>query len=318
LRIPQIAYATIGSRLSEQAKYPSFSSVIPEAYDFGATIAKFFQRDIFKRDAAAVIYEKSDFGAQFESPIEDFEDILKYFTVAETISSEDDLSIRKALREVKEAGIRTIVVIADRPRLLEDVAHVADEMEILGEGYFYMIIGGAIPPEKLRSLRYGVDSPTDRMLRGAAVFTNCDPFKYYGDNDPFLRAWKEQDGATIIPKLNSIQPVNQQRQIFYTASASFFQDEIPTEYASFMYDAVITAGISACEAQLIPETEKTMLIHIQQVMQADFSGASGRVRFKTGLTPKGEKIQKNSREAADVVFGVYNIRSGPVYNNTRG
>lgn len=56
LHVPQIAFNDVGYRMSNRHEFPTFARVIPEAYDFGEAVAKFFQRDIFHRETAGIIY----------------------------------------------------------------------------------------------------------------------------------------------------------------------------------------------------------------------------------------------------------------------
>jgi len=307
--VPQIAYSTIGYRLSNRDEYPTFFRVIPEAYDFGATVAKLIHRDIWKREVTGVIYDKSDFGEQFESPLEEYRDELKYLTITEAFQQGDDESIREALQVALDNGYLTIVLITDRTAMLDNVARVADEMGMLGESYFWILSGEALPPTILKSLQYPVNSPPDRMLRGAALFTNFDRFVYYGESDPFLAMWREADGS-LVNRFNNIQPG--EGKTSYEADETYFQTETPSEYASFMYDAVITAGLSAYSTPPHDTNETRTLAHINQVPRTVFQGASGPVRFKYEEEVNGSKEFQNSREPADIVFGIYNIRPGGV------
>ena len=132
-----------------------------------------------------------------------------------------------------------------------------------------------------------------------------------GDTDPFLLAWKSQNGSNV-EMLNRMQPLDPRGAPFFVANDSYYQTEVPTEYASFIYDAVITAGISACKAQAANGTE---LRHIEQVFKTEFIGASGPVKFKRREDEDGTIEYANSRDPDGVRFGIYNVRRGEVDDN---
>ena len=92
---------------------------------------------------------------------------------------------------------------------------------------------------------------------------------------------------------------------YFVGETGYFQTEIPTEYASFLYDAIISTGMAACRSN------QTNSDHVEELLKSDFEGASGRTVYTQGT---------NSRDPAGVRFGIYNICPGEVDNatNTRG
>jgi hypothetical protein len=307
LQIPQVAYATIDRRLSRKDAFPTFVRIIPKAADFGHAVAKYVQR-VWERDYIAVIYDKSDYGEQFEDPLEDAEETLGYKTITNHIVEGNDESIESALEDVYAKGYRTILLATDREAFLDDVARIAETKGLLGEEYFWILSGGALPPALLPDLRYKVDSPVDKLLRGAAVFTNYDPFVYNGEIDPFLMEWRRQN-STLVDRLNSIQPRQSSGGNFFTANSSYFQTEFPTEYASFMYDAVMATGIGACNA--LEAGNSSIGGHYNTIVRSNFRGASGPVSFKK----KEENEFSNGRDPSGVLFGIHNMRPATVDDN---
>jgi Receptor family ligand binding region len=338
-RIPQVAYETISSKFSSQQEYPNLMRVIPDVNDFGAVVTKSLQ-DIWKREAIGILYDNEDFGIELERPLQALRETLDYKTVRAPIFQFQDDSIIKALQEVKAKGFRTIILLTDRAAVIDKVARIADSAGMLGAGYFWLLMGAALPPTLLRTLKHEVDSPTNKLLRGAALFTNYDRPVYLQEQDPFLAAWKSQNVAAI-EKLNRLQPLTRDDEPFYTPQASYFQDEVPTEYAAYIYDAVILAGISACRAFSLKN--ETGLIsqgasfnpkkppennHVKEALKTEFRGASGQVKFKPNEyiekidntansmdfpSPRFER--RNGRALQDVIFGIYNIRPGEVDDN---
>lgn len=317
LQVPQIGYATIDRRLSRKDDFPSYSRIIPEANDFAETIAKYVQRDVWLRDFVAIIYDQNDYGEQFEDKLEDAEDTLGYETITEHFVEGDRSSIESALGEAKEKGYHTVILVTDREAMIAEVAAVAEEYGMLGEDFFWIISGEAFNLELLPTVRHQVDSPADKLLRGAAAFTNYDPFVYFGESDPFLQVWRAQD-ETMVNRLNRIQPTSDYGDLFYTAQPTYFQDETPTAYASFLYDAVIAMGLSACRAlargppQLL-DSHNRDTEHIRIVRELEFRGASGpKVNFRQEEDTDEEHKWANSRDPSGTYFGMYNIRPGEI------
>jgi Receptor family ligand binding region len=305
LSIPQLAYETIASKLSNREEYPTLARVITDAYDFGSTFPKFFHRDIWKREAIAVLYDNTDYGKQFMVPMEEMATQLGYEVLTQFFVQGVSDSIDGALMEILEQGYRTIVVVTDQLAMLDDIAQTADTLNMLGEGYFWMLTNEALQPVQLKSIRYVVDSPADKLLRGAALFTNYDPFVYQSTDDPFLLAWRSQNTSSVS-KLNQLQPLDSQGEPYFLANESYFLLEVPTEYASFMFDAVISIGISACR-MLTTSTNSTNDSFMDAVFSTDFTGASGKVQFK-----RESNNYSNSRDPSAVQFGIYNIQPGIV------
>jgi hypothetical protein len=310
LGIPQIAYETIDKRLSRREDFPTFVRGIPVVQDFAKVIALYLQDgNLFHRQFLAVIYDQSDFGEQFEDPLEDYEDILGYTTITEHFLETDNDSIVEALWNVVYEGYHTIFIAADRPAIIDDLARVAVEeldISLVGDEYFWILTGDIAAPELFETLRFQVDSPSDMLMRGAALVTNYDPFVYEPDGDAFLDAWKAQ-GDELLDGLSTQHPLSPSDPAYYVGESGYFQNEIPTEFASFFYDAIITAGtcMSACRSK------ENVSQHIEEVFKSDFKGGSGRVVYKEG---------ENGRDPVGVKFGVFNVRPGEIdkATNTRG
>jgi hypothetical protein len=309
LNVPQIAYQTVDRRLRSKADFPTFVRGIPSAADIAPTIAEFIQRDFWRRDFVGIVYDLSDFGEQFEYPIEDYEDELEFLTLAKHIVPGDPDSQADSLGDVKEKGFHTIVFAAEKTYLLPEVAEAAVDLDgegstLIGEEYVWFFTGDVAPPEFFSTMRYEVDSPMDKILRGAALITNYDPFIYNPEGDAFLDAWKSQSDA-MLERLRVMHPLSPDDGAYYVGESGYFQNEIPSEHASFLYDAIINAGMAACRS-----VEKGT-DHIEEVVASDFEGASGRTVFYDG---------SHSRDRVGVSFGIYNVRPGPTDEplNTRG
>jgi hypothetical protein len=70
-----------------------------------------------------------------------------------------------------------------------------------------------------------------------------------------------------------MQPLSPDDGAYYVGESGYFQNEIPSEHASFLYDDIINAGIAACHSV------ENGTDHIEEVVASDFEGASGRTVF---------------------------------------
>jgi hypothetical protein len=305
LKIPQIAYATIDKRLTRRDDFPTFARGIPAAEDFAGAVAKLVQGDIWMRDFIGVIYDQSDYGEQFEDPLLEQEDVLGFSGKAAHVEQDEPETWEDAFGEVVEFGFHTVIFAEDRPAMLGNIAQVSVDMGIVGDEYLWIIAGDLVPPELFDTLRFEVDSAADRLLRGAALYTNYDPFVYEPDLDPFLEAWKAQDDE-LLDRLQALHPLDASHESYFVGEPGYFQETLPTEYASFLYDAIMTAGLAACVAS----AEDTS--HVDEIFKIDFKGASGRVVFHA---------DENARDPVGVKFGMYNVRPSDEIDeetNTRG
>jgi hypothetical protein len=89
---------------------------------------------------------------------------LGYTTITEHIIEGDDESIYSSLEEAKEKGFRTILLSTDRPAVLNDVARIADDLDMLGDNDYFWILSEAAFPKDMRDvMRYEVDSSIDKV-----------------------------------------------------------------------------------------------------------------------------------------------------------
>jgi hypothetical protein len=117
----------------------------------------------------ANIYE--DYGEGFENPIEDAEDDLDigYETLTENYTPGDDDSLREALEYVTDDkdGYRTVFLTFDQWSMVDDIARVALEWQVVGDGYVWAITGDALPAKcaavKLLCARLFVPLPLSRL-----------------------------------------------------------------------------------------------------------------------------------------------------------
>ena len=261
----------------------------------------------WNRRFVANIYEE-DYGEQFENPIEDAEDVLEGFeTLTESYTPGNDESLNEALNYVTddEEGYRTVLLTVDQWAMMDDIARVAAEKNVVGGGYVWAITGDALPLEQLRSLELEPGSPLDTLLDGAAVFTNWDRFLYPNKGgDTFMKAWQQQS-VEHVNQISGRRPVTGDI-LLEDLPKDYFKTQNPVQYASFIYDSVMAVGLSACAAQ-----KQSDISHVEMMKKMHFTGASGTVRFMKN--DDGEPGP--DRDPSGVVYGLHNVRPTAVQTN---
>jgi len=307
---PQITYAPMEGVFSLQTdEYPLYTSLVPHPSEFADIIPKYLLRDVWQRGVYAVLSDDTPIMEKFETALEDAadtfdEDIARKIISVHFVQSGDNAELEQSLETIRSSGYRTIVLVTDQPNVIPAIAAVAEEKGLLGSGYFWILAGDALSPAFISTLKFEVDTPPDKLLRGASVFRNIDPFFFAEESDPFLKAWRKQN-SSLVDILNAVQPLSKNGEKFYIGDSSYFQEEAPAEYASFMYDAVMATGIAACTSRGATSGE-----HFRSILSNSFTGASGYVRFEEA--GNGDPSFNRGREAEGPYYGFYNIRAESV------
>ena len=116
---------------------------------------------------------------------------------------------KQRLEELKSSGVTTIFVTIQEPHELLSFAELLESLEMLSDNYVYILSPFLSPlDEGALEMLYGeqpVDSPLDKLLSGAIVFDRLDGFEFRGEDDPFLRAWKQRN-EDQVRRLNELVP----------------------------------------------------------------------------------------------------------------
>ena len=116
-------------------------------------------------------------------------------------------------------------------------------LDMLSDEYLYIFQPQAVPTDAVGEIFGGqeIDSPLDRLLRGGLILDHHDPYRAHPETDPFLKLWASQDEA-MVERIIDTWPA------FGDYDPFFFQNNVPADYAAFLYDAVMSIGFGACYA----------------------------------------------------------------------
>ena len=330
--IPQVAYGTIDERLSDAQQFPSIARPVTEIHMFVESAIRYIQRTGKERNYISLIHDLMQYGEQIEHTIFEVMDNYGVELTHHHIVHDNPHSVVNALEFVQTDGYRTIIIGTDQTAFLERIAEAAQLLEMNGPEYFYIILDLSLPSAKLASIQQEVDSPLDKLLRGAAIFRMLEPFQYVA-SDKFKEAWTSQ-GSNFVNRVNQALPGRSTDNFLetgdgesqhYVADAKHFQKgDGPSPLSSFVYDSVMLIGLSACrlsssnqhgsddqDFHFSAAASHHSFEHTQEILNTEFQGASGKVKFHEG---------ENSRLYDDIVFGVYNVRPGKLDKDsgTRG
>ncbi len=155
-------------------------------------------------------------------------------------------NIQRKLQQLKDTGIKTIFLSVLKPVDLLTYAVLLNELNMLESSYIYILPPEIIPTDFVGDL-YGEHEPGTplyKLLAGSLVFDRLDGFRFDPKSDKFLEAWSRQNAETVS-KVNSIVP----KSVHYLAAPDYFQSVGPSNFASFVYDAVMIIGFGACIAE---------------------------------------------------------------------
>jgi CheY-like chemotaxis protein len=219
-----------------------------------------------------------------------------------------------AMTRIQQSGYRTIVVsMENNNAILDDVQAIADAAEALqmNQGEYFYVFQDLFAPQLFHNSKKNknnttVNSNITKLLAGAGtVFPLANAMLYPQQlDDPFYLAWTSQ-GKEQVDRANAANPIAPGESGYYMAEDDFFQ-AVPMEYGvPWMFDAVMSIGIAACQAAAatattttqaetaatngtdstnnITNTSSTIISsqnHLNSLLQVQFTGATGhRVAF---------------------------------------
>jgi len=255
--VPVISHGVSESKFGS-GKYPTVFSTTVNMHAIGEVIVQFL-RSKGRTNSLASIYTSSDFGLFSHESImnaakESEGEFQRRFSqkISTPFIAEDferPFSVGYAMRELKIKGYRTIVLILNN--MLDQISPIADAVEenqMNRGGHFYVFV---LPPDmELDEVVLEAKSNTNitKLINGAGVVRVLDGFTY-NTNDAFLKHWMAQN-SSLVDSINMKNPMREGSKGYYSASSDYFKTQ-PQVGSSFMYDAVMVAGMAKCHEILL-------------------------------------------------------------------
>ena len=185
-----------------------------------------------------------------------------------------------AMHRIKDSGYKTVVIAMEFPFFdLKPIADAAAELGMLNGDYFY-VFHDIFEPNQI----FEEDPNVRKLIEGAAwIFPLTEDLIFI--DDPFYSSWADQ-GEETVRLLNQLNPIQPGMAGYVEADENFFLDTFPEYGSGFVYDAIMAAGIGACDAyyQYASESngEITGRQHLEGIRNVFFWGTSGDVEFELG------------------------------------
>lgn len=267
-------------------------------------MVEYLQRKGQERNSLSIWHsgEKKPDDALVQSIMNQGEDKKLQVSLFDAANMLDEAHLRYRLSEMKAIGITTIFISGGEPHGLLQLSHSLEELNMLSSEYVYILSPYLAPPDMLSEL-YGeqkAESPIDKLLAGALIFDHMDGFLVNGIEDKFLQAWRKQKSTLRMSLNTNLQAVPQE-----AFNENFFSTSLPMNGASFVYDSIISVGLSSCQQQkenLSFPPKSQSVVRQDETASITFQGASGHVSYDRF----GEHLVRSSK---DLSVGTYNIRS---------
>jgi hypothetical protein len=295
LRIPYIAYGSSSQRVVTPFFHPFSTRTSADKLELADNVLRY----LFywgRTNFISIFHASSDASTQLENAMASTmkDASVTFFTKSYVppILRGDQEDIPKGVASLKQMGFRTIVLLVDEP--VVELPMIAQAVEDMGmhDGSYFWVIAGTFDMHFFRNVELVSDPITAKLLKGAAVVGALDGFMF-DQGDKFLSAWKSLN-ESFITLVNENNPIQQGAPGYMFAGEDFFQTTFPGHGSSFVYDAVIAAGIGCCLADSPEEA-------IKAIRSNDFVGATGKVRF--GSDP----MYPGGRSRGTLTFGAFNL-----------
>jgi ABC-type branched-subunit amino acid transport system substrate-binding protein len=274
-QIPQISPASTAGSLEFNDDGHLFSRTVPTNTADGFAVLELLL--FWNVSHVGALFSRDEYGVSFAK---DFENraIEKGITVISTgFNLEEDNSISKAVRLIKESGVRYILGIPANPSIAQSLLVAAYDDGLVGETFVWILTqtGFTYPlPRNDETEKFA------KALKGAAVVEiEVTP------DVPFLLA------------MSDIRTDTELREFFVNSHPeSFIFDDflwnesypIVTTFSYTTYDAVMAMGIAACQT---PVEFFTGQQHFDALKKLEFRGVSGQVAFTSTGTRRYDGLK---------------------------
>mmetsp|Transcript_10403 Transcript_10403/g.28745 ORF Transcript_10403/g.28745 Transcript_10403/m.28745 type:complete len:819 (-) Transcript_10403:813-3269(-) len=201
-----------------------------------------------------------------------------------------------ALKLIKETGYRTIVVAMNQQAdTFQQIADAVDHLGLNNGNYFFVFWDVFVPPEK-----WNANINASKLSVGSGWMRAVSQQGSEG-NWTFLDSWRSQ-GEDLVNRLNKANPIEENEAGYMFAELDFFNVTAPDLDAAFVYDAVMSMGLGACNASFNQSGPVTGESRRNAILGLNFEGATGHVAFDSNAEGK-----RNTRQVETSTFAALNI-----------
>lgn len=311
MAIPSVAYGGSNLRVVQFSQFPFSTRTYPDTLALGQPLIDYLSMTLNRTNYYGLISPAfSEVAAQLQQQVQtqatemthmdmnmemSLETYAVQYRVTPTLPGN---SAVEALQEMKITGYRTLLLFLDNWEVeLPIMAQAAAATGMDTAGYLWVLVGNLQIPYLTSDM---ISEPVKAFLTGSLLIQPVEPFNWImmNEKDPFLNVWKNQ-GPDFVSRVNAMTPDG----IAFHADADYFQQYAPQSGAAFLFDAVMSIFLGACQVE--PGLWSSPLfgnrLHVGEIHKLDFTGASGQVRFEDTVGYTG------SRANATVSLGMYNL-----------
>jgi Receptor family ligand binding region len=309
-QIPQVAHRVFDPLFTHAYYSPYSLSVFPDTRSSSAMLVDYLVQSKNRTNFIGILYSRTAISIYKKESLT--ESLTKFGIrwMASPYVNPDingpipGLDALTAMTRILQSGYRTIIISTENnDAILDDVQAIADAAEALqmNSGDYFYVFQDLYAPQLLNNSKNNMNANISKLLAGSGTVFPLTNAMLYPKTDPFYLAWTSQ-GKQQVDRANAANPIAPGEPGYYFAEDDFFQT-VPLEFgAPWMFDAVMSIGIAACQAVTtntttnttqevaaaaptngtstnITTTNSNTIItsqnHLNSLLQVNFTGATG-------------------------------------------
>jgi len=298
---PQLSAISTSAALNDKSQHPLFGRTIPS--DDGTSIPFIlYMRDILHVQYLGVIHINDSYGSAFGQGLQAAAQLLAPDMVVQAVEIPIDAtqeSIQNAVKILKETGFAYFFGILFPTRIVDAVMEEAYRQGIQGDSNHQWFFSDSVGPE-IVSRTFPRESVLAKSFYGTGLISASAGSAQFNPKLEKLSdalKWLRTNPADMA-FIDSILPTHSDSPDF-AAFDLYGPDFLQSTglQGPFLYDAMIAAGLAACDVYNSGDGELTGAAHFQAIAQQDFLGTTGRIRLDPAT---------GSREVTSTFFQILN------------
>jgi hypothetical protein len=277
---PQVSGGSTSADLNDKMQYPLFARTIPSDDGNAVPIIQFIYEALGVKHLAVLNFNDAYGNSYVQGLRNAAEKHAPGMTIYQASVDEQTESIQSALAGIKKTQYRYIFAVVYTSEVHDKVLSMAYEMGIAGTGYHQWLFGDSFDGIAGRTIQ--ADSPLVKAYRGIAKLeaTGGVPGIGLTGYDKFLKYMAEMNNPDDLKYLFSLLP-NYDMDVYQESLRSFtnYLTEINSVQATFVYEATIALGLSACAAVNPNNFTLEGKTHYETMVTSVFDGITGKIVF---------------------------------------
>jgi ABC-type branched-subunit amino acid transport system substrate-binding protein len=276
MNTPIISYGATSQRLDDSERYSTFLRTIPSDRTVAIACCQLFSS--FGYEHVSVLYADDDYGSAYKDAISEScrDRDVPVYTRPVSFRVGNAASVQQAVETLKTFESNIIVAIAYEDDVGTAVAHAAS-IDMIGEGKLWVFTDAADTPTlegvAQDPLLASVLDGNIRVLAQGTVRGNGHFTKFMTEWDAIAAGVTDQSKADLTFIQDQLRPIAPTvvlpKEFFGNGDGSI------DPAAAYVYDAMMAAGIAACE----PRADGVTLLEAIKGRTTPIVGVSGSIAF---------------------------------------